>query len=132
MSSVSDFGKNLAVSLSSHGDIDSSAIDPSEPSNMSSLLAFEFSQAAPESSWSNDVAFSNILSMSSTRDTSHSEMSQSNDEAAWNMQCISFTRDTSHSETSPLNDVAPLNMELISRTRRTGHFEMSPLNDVAP
>ena len=49
-------------------------MDPGEPSNMSILLAFDLTQAAPQSFCSNDSASSNIESMLTTLDTSHSEM----------------------------------------------------------
>ena len=55
--------------------------DPDESSNMSSLLALDWTQAAPQSVCLNDVACSNILSMLTTLDTSHFEMSPLNNPA---------------------------------------------------
>ena len=50
-------------------------IDPEEPTNRSILLAFEWTQPAPQSDSLNDVACWNILSIVATLDTSHFEMS---------------------------------------------------------
>ena len=60
-------------------------IDPGEPSNIISFVAFECTQAAPQSLCLNDVAFRNILFMLPTLDTSHREMSVLNDVAPLNM-----------------------------------------------
>ena len=56
-------------------------IDPDDPANILLLLAFELTQAAPRSSWLNDFAKKNILSILVTLDTSHLEMSQLKDVA---------------------------------------------------
>ena len=56
-------------------------ISPDEPSNISSLLAFEVSHASPQSVCAKDDALENILSMLITRDTSHLEMSPLKDDA---------------------------------------------------
>ena len=81
-------------------------IDPFEALNMRSLVAFEWTQEAPQSCCWNDVAPMNMRLMSPTLDTSHCEISQLNEVAQLNMQFISVTLDTFHTETSPLNDVA--------------------------
>ena len=56
-------------------------IDPGEPSNMRCLLAFERTQARPQSFCLNDFASVNMLSMLDTLDTSHLERSPLNDVA---------------------------------------------------
>ena len=56
-------------------------IDPDERTNMSFWLAFELTQAAPQSCCLNDPAFENMLSMLVTLDTSHFEISRLNDDA---------------------------------------------------
>ena len=82
-------------------------IDPGDSSNMSFLLAFEFTQAAPHSSTLKDFASINIRSMLVTLVTSHFEISQLKDVAPMNMPFMSTTLDTSQFETSPLNFVLP-------------------------
>ena len=77
-------------------------IDPGEPSNMAVLLAFEWTQAAPQRFCVNDLACENMLSMFVTLEMSHFEM--------W-----------------PLNDIAERNIPDMSLTLETSHFEMSPL-----
>ena len=106
-------------------------IDPDEPSNISFLLAFEWTQAVPQSFRLNDVACQNMLVMSVTLDTSHFEMSPLNAFALRNIAVIVVTLDTSHFEMSPLNDVARQNMLLMSITLETSHFERSSMNVVA-
>ena len=78
-----------------------SDIDPGDPSNMRFLVAFEWTQTAPQSCCLNDVALMNISSMLVTLDTSHLEMSPLNDVAPANIQFIFVTLDTSHFERSP-------------------------------
>ena len=50
-------------------------MDPREPKNMSILLAFELTQASPQSFRMNDGVFENMRSMLATLDTSHLETS---------------------------------------------------------
>ena len=102
-------------------------IDPYEPSNIISLLAFEFTQAVPQSFRLNDIASQNMKFIFVTLDTSHFEMSILKDVAEMNMLDISLTMDTSHFEISPLKDVAPENMKLILVTLDTSQFDMSAL-----
>ena len=102
-----------------------------EIEDMLVLVAWEYTQAAPQSFRLNKVASRNMLSMLVTLVTSHLEMSLSKDFASRNMECMLVTLDTSHFEMSPLNDVAPKNMALILATRDTSHSEMSPANDSA-
>ena len=106
-------------------------IDPEEPKNICSLLAFEYTQAAVQNLCSKDLARKNILSILITFVTSHFEMSVLNDVAAWNILDISVTRDTSHLEMSQSNDVALKNMLDIVVAPDTCHLEISPLNSVA-
>ena len=89
-------------------------IDPDEKANMKFLLAFEWTQAAPQRFCLNDTAPENMSSMSVTLDTSHFEMSTLNDFAPKNIPSMLVTLDTSHFEMSPLNAAAPLNIPLIS------------------
>ena len=96
-------------------------IDPDESVNMSILLAFERTQAAPQSLCLNDAASNNMRLISVTLDTSHFERSTLNDFALTNMEDMVVTRDTSHLERSPLNAVALRNMPYISVTRDTSH-----------
>ena len=56
-------------------------IDPGEPTNMPCLVACEWTQRAPHSFWSNDLAFRNMFFMFSTLETCHFEMSPLNDVA---------------------------------------------------
>ena len=65
-------------------------IDPADPSNIRFLVAFEWTQAAPQS-----CCF----------DTSHVEMLPLKDIAKENMLFISLTLDTSHFDMSPLECV---------------------------
>ena len=81
-------------------------IEPDEPANMRIFLAFERTQATPQSFCRNDVA-------------------------SINMKFILLTLDTSQCEIIPLKDFAFQNMPYISCTRDTSHFEMSPLKDRA-
>ena len=92
----------------SPSDCDSEALicDCGVPSNMSSLLAFELTQAAPQSCCLNDAAFMNMQSILVTLDTSHFEMSALKDRARKNMSDMSSTLDTSHFEMSLSNIVA--------------------------
>ena len=71
-------------------------IDPEEPVNMLFLLAFEYTQAAPQSLRLKDTAFMNISSMLVTLDTSQFDMSLLNDSAEQNMLFMKITLDTSH------------------------------------
>ena len=80
-------------------------INPCEPLNMSFLIAFESSQASPQSCCLNDVAPRNILLISVTLDTFHADISPSNDAAPRNIPLISVILDTSHIEMLPLKDV---------------------------
>ena len=57
-------------------------IDPGEKSNMICFVAFERTQAAPQSVCLNDFAPKNIRSILATLDTSHFEMSPLNDIAS--------------------------------------------------
>ena len=63
---------------------------PRESLNMISLLAFEYTHAAPQSFCANEVAPLNTLFMFATRETSHLEMSMLNAETSMNMNmpCI--------------------------------------------
>ena len=101
-------------------------IDPNDPANMALLLAFEWTQAEPQSFRVNNVAPKNMLSMLLTLDTSHFEMSVLNDLESWNILGMLVTFDTSHFEMSLLNDVAPWNIPDMYRTFDTSHCEMSP------
>ena len=56
-------------------------IDPDVPVNASVFVAFELSQAAPQSSCLKDASLRNIRSILITLDTSHFEMSPLNDSA---------------------------------------------------
>ena len=56
-------------------------IDPGDPVNMLSLLAFELTQSSPQIFFLKDVAKRNISSMLVTLDTSHLEISPVNDDA---------------------------------------------------
>ena len=105
------------------------AIDPDDPAKMNFWVAFEWTQAGPQSCCLNDAAPINMLSMFVTRATSHLEMSALNDAAAQNVPCIFVTLDTSHLEISPLNNSADPNMVCISSTLDTSHLEISLLND---
>ena len=106
-------------------------IDPYELSNIIPLLAFEFTQAVPDSFCLNDVAPQNTKAMFVTLDTPHFEISPLNDVAETNMLDISLTLDTSHFDISPSNDVDPENIKAISVTLDTSHFEMSALKCIA-
>ena len=102
-SSVVDCGENnLGVAKVFVG-VGVHTIDPGEPENISFLLAFDWTQAAPQSFCLNDFAPSNMKSMSVALDTSHFEMSQLNTIADWNIAFMFFTFDTSHFDMAPLN-----------------------------
>ena len=73
------------------------------------LSAAEAGQA-PQSVCLKDRARENIISMRSTRDTSHFEISTLKDVAPRNMFCMNTTRDTFHVEMSRLKDFASLNI----------------------
>ena len=105
-------------------------IDPGEFSNMSTFLAFDRTQAAPQRFCLNPTAFENISSISTTLDTSHFEISQLNDAVIRNMAGIASTLDTSHFERSPLYDCAPRNIEDMSFAPDTSQFIMLPLKKV--
>ena len=105
-------------------------IDPDDPVNMSSLLALDWTQAAPQRFRLNDDACKNIESMLTTLDTSHFEMSPLNDAVQRNIAVIEVTLETSHFEMSPLKDCAARNIEDMSITLDTSQFEMPPLNIV--
>ena len=103
-------------------------IDPDEPTNISTLLAFECTQGAVQSVCVNDTAPLNILSIFCVFDTSQADRSLLNDDAAQNKHLISRIRDTSHFDRSAFNEVAPSNIELIFLILDTFHLEMSLLN----
>ena len=129
LSSDSDRGENTDFGLIVTDEKDVHAVgemDPGEPSNMRFFVAFELTQAAPQSFRLKDFAPINIPVMSVTLDTSHFEISLLNDFAQRNIRAMSVTLDTSHFEMSLLNDVAALNMLLIVVTLDTSHLEMSP------
>ena len=81
-------------------------MDPDEPTNMSSLVALEVTQAFPQRLCLNDAAPLNILSMLVTCDTSHFDMLTLNDVAFSNIETMLVTLDTSHCEMSALKDFA--------------------------
>ena len=81
-------------------------IDPDDPANITVLLAFEWTQADPQSFLWNNVAPRNMESMLFTLDTSHVAMSPLNDFASQNILGMSVTLDTSHFDRSLLNDFA--------------------------
>ena len=56
-------------------------IDPEEPVNMLSFVAFDSIQETPQSIWAKDMAPLNILLISVTADTSHADRSWLNDSA---------------------------------------------------
>ena len=66
-------------------------IDPDDPANISFLLAFEWTQVAPQIWCLNDAAPINMLCMLVTLDTSHFEISTSNDFASLNIPSMSPT-----------------------------------------
>ena len=107
-------------------------IDPGEPSNIRALLAREYTQAAPQSCCSKEVASMNIPSISVTLDAFHFEISPLNEVALMNMLFMSVTLDTAQSEMSPANATAPMNILFMSTTCETSHFERRPLKDIAP
>ena len=97
--------------------------------NISRLVAFEYTQAAPQSSCLNDVALLNMLSMLVTLDTSQCEMSPLNDGASQNIPFISVTLDTSHFEISP-EKCEKANISLISVMADISHSPIGPLGPV--
>ena len=106
-SSSSDFdrGENIGLLVVTAEEKDVHTvreIDPNDPTNISFLLAFEWTQAALQSFCVNEAALLNMLSMLVTLDTSHLEMSPLNDDTDQNMPAMSVTLDTSHLEMSPL------------------------------
>ena len=96
---------------------------------MSSLLALDRGQWAPQSFCLNDAASKNILFMLTTLDTTQVERSRLNTLASRNMPPMLVTLDTFHLERSPLNDFALMNMRNIMVTLDTSHLDMSPLNE---
>ena len=81
-------------------------IDPDVSANIPLSLAFEWTQADPQSVCLKDVAPANIKSMLVTLDTSQLEMSSLNSVALRNIEDMSCTFDTSHFDRSPLNAAA--------------------------
>merc|ERR1712025_700419 len=75
-------------------------IDPGDLSNMSVCVASELTHAAPQSVCSKALAFSNMLDMSRTFDTSHLDRSASKNLVSWNMACMNQTFDTSQLDRS--------------------------------
>ena len=102
-SSNLDCGANTEIVVMPIGVHD---IDPGEPLNMKFLVAFEWTQAAPQSCCLNEVAPINMRFISFTLDTSQNDMSLLNSAALLNMLFMFVTRDTSHFEISPLKSVA--------------------------
>ena len=127
LSSKLDCGENAEMAVV-HTVLD---IDPDEPANMTFFVAFEWTQALPQSCRLNTIAPRNMLSMLLTLDTSHFEMSRSNDRASRNMPGMLVTLDTSHCERSLLNDFAQWNISDMSLTFDTSHFEMPLRNNFA-
>ena len=105
-------------------------IDPEQSLNMKSLVAFECTQAGPQSWRLKDIAPMNMRFMSVTFDTSHFEISQLKDNAYENIPVMSVTPETSHSEMSLLNNLAPENIPLMPVALDTSQLEMLPLNSV--
>ena len=101
-------------------------MDPGEPSNMTVLLAFEWTQGASQSFRLNDFAWRNIESILITRDTSHFDTSPLNVNAFWNIPSIFLTFDTSHFEMSARKSFALENVRLISITFATFHPPIGP------
>ena len=63
-------------------------IDPEEPVNMSSFVAFDSIQETPQSIWVKDMAPLNIPLISVTADTSHADRSWLKSEAPLNIPLI--------------------------------------------
>ena len=101
-------------------------IDPDDPLNMYHLLAFEWTQVAPQSFCLNDFASRNISSMLNTLDTSHFERSPLNDVVEANMRAMAVRLDTSHFEIPPLDTVAKVNMPTMWVALDMCYFERSP------
>ena len=85
-------------------------IEPEESSNIRVLVAFECTQAAPQSCCLKDFAPMNMWSMLVTLDTSHIEMSPLNNSVLVNMLFMLPTLDTFQFEISPSNNFAPMNI----------------------
>ena len=106
LSSILDRGENIGVAAMARAgeDVhDVRDIEPCEPSNMRSCVAFESTQEAAQRFCLKDLAPINILSIFSTLDTSHLEISRSKDFAPMNIESMVVTLETSHLEISPLN-----------------------------
>ena len=69
LSSSLDPGENTEAGVHTSDDI-----DPNDPVNMAFLVAFEWTQASPQSLCWNEVASKNMRFMLCTFDTSHFEM----------------------------------------------------------
>ena len=105
-------------------------IDPEEPSNIFACLAFELTQAGPQSWWAKSFAPKNIPCMSFTLDTSHFDRSPLKDVAPRNIPRMLLTLDTSHFEMSLSKSLARANMRLMSVTRDTSHAPICPCRPV--
>ena len=79
---------------------------PSELPNMFVLCAFEWTHAAPHSACLKDVAPLNIVDMSVTWSTFHSDKSWLKDLAPPNILRMLVTLPTFHLDTSPLKELA--------------------------